>query len=62
MSGATSIQLHPVLQRYLKKPMCQHNKDEQQAAVGSQGPYKTDQGQEVLETNNIYILKCRSKW
>lgn len=51
MSGGNK---HAVLQRYLKKPTCQYNKDEWQAAIGSKGPYETDQGQEVLETNNIF--------
>lgn len=43
----------PVLQGSLNKLTRQRNKNEQQAAVGSQGPYKAAQGQEVLEINNL---------
>lgn len=46
----------PVLQGSLNKLTCQHNENKQQAAVGSQGAYKTAQGQEVLEINNLYTL------
>lgn len=43
----------PVLQGSLNKLTCQRNKNEQQAAVRIQGPYKTAKGQEVLEINNL---------
>ena len=51
----------PVLQGSLNKLMCQHNENEQQAAVDSQGPSKTAQGQEVLEINNLYALSSAFK-
>lgn len=45
----------------LEKLICQHNKNEQQAAVGSHGPQKTAQGGEVLETTNIYTVSSAFK-
>lgn len=50
-----------VLQGSLNKLTCQHNENEQRAAVGSQGPYKTAQGHEVLEINNLYTLSFTFK-